>query len=301
MNDDDRFEEVNVRSRQPVPEGESSLSQNLPQQKQPPQSCGSEDRRIGDSTERDESKSASTPKAKFVSSRQVYSHEETPCGSVNYVTSPTIEDPRFDSGKENDGKGQSVGVTGKNSTAKTTTITDDGAAKTKLDLNSSVIAVEGDEQAQSDSITRKPSKDLKRPKSHQQSQSRASLQHQQLPSSNKPRPKSLPKSTDSQDDSPAYDVSLSKMASETHRFISEGVAAAAAAAVDAVLTHTAVAAAAGKDGIGGPAAATSLSKESPATSSTPSAGRKVKPGYGVYQPPRRRGESLDENVDQRPS
>ena len=82
------------------------------------------------------------------------------------------------------------------------------------------------------------------------------------------------------------------MASETHRFISEGVAAAAAAAVDAVLTHTAGAAAAAKEGTSVPVAAATAAKEATPAVSTP--GKKIKPGYGLYQPPKRRGESVEE-------
>merc|ERR1711970_157408 len=103
--DEDRFEKVNVRSRQPVLDGETSSQQ---QQQHPPQSRPPEDRRIGDSADEEESIDICISKAKLASSRQVFSHEERPCGSVNYVTSPTVEDPRFDS--EGERVGNTTGV-----------------------------------------------------------------------------------------------------------------------------------------------------------------------------------------------
>jgi len=125
--------------------------------------------------------------AKLVETRQVMSHEEKPCVSVNFATTELADvvSPQLR-------KAVTLDVYG--------------------DSNESIEKL-GQKQRHSQPIY--------------VDNSINNLGH--------PRPKSQPKGYEEAD---SYDVSLSKMASETHRFISEGVAAAAAAAVDAVLTHT---------------------------------------------------------------
>ena len=308
VDDDDRFEEVNVRSRQPVPEGES------PPPQPPPSSTSSSSQhdsaRLGGQTEEriDDSERGFHPgkRDSFVTSRQVFSHEERPCASVNYVTSPSIDEPSNDQASEQKStsnkqltKSETVGTVVK------TPMSSDASASSQDKLG---FVAENDDDDVDDSTSRearrKHSKEAPphRPKSHQTPQQQLHKPQQQQ--QHKQRPKSHPKTSESQDETTAYDVSLSKMASETHRFISEGVAAAAAAAVDAVLTHTAsAAAAAAASGKEGGTAGTSVGKDGAAASSVSSssgsgsAGKKVKPGYGVYQPPKRRVGSVEEKSE----
>ena len=274
VDDDDRFEEVNVRSRQSVPEEEtteaSSPEPPVSSRRGSSRKSGRTDERIGDSQRDVDQRDG------LVASRQVYSHEEKPCGSVNYVTSPTA-DADQNLGKLDEARGAPSSLK-------------KPWRSESVDQPSTAVSDPGDQ--------RQPNKDTPppRPAQHQTPTS----QHKTYPKQQqpKPRPKSQSKTEEGAEEGVAYDVSLSKMASETHRFLSEGVAAAAAAAVDAVLTHTTSAAAAaaasspaGKESIG----SGSQGRDAGGATSG-STGKKVKPGYGVYQPPKRRGESVDEKT-----